>query len=70
MFDYAGCKSPPAYQEIRGEIMDRDYLARICDARDVLCGYCKSGDCIMCVVHNLVGDAFDEMGDTEVECGA
>ena len=47
--------------------MDQNYLARICDARDVLCGYCKNGNCLMCVVHNLVGDAFDEMGDTEVE---
>ena len=64
---YAGCKSPPAYQEIRGEIMDQDYLARICDARDVLCGYCKSGDCFMCTVHHLVNDAFGEIGDVEVE---
>ena len=47
--------------------MDRDYLARICDARDVLCGYCQSGDCFMCTVHHLVADAFGEMNDVEVE---
>ena len=47
--------------------MDRDYLARLCDARDVLCGYCKSGDCFMCTVHHLVADAFSEMNDVEVE---
>ena len=50
--------------------MDRNYLARICEARDVLCGYCKSGDCMMCVVHHLVNDAFSEMGDVEVEYDA
>ena len=50
--------------------MDQNYLARICDARDVLCGYCKSGDCFMCTVHHLVNDAFNEMGDVEVEYNA
>ena len=65
-----GANPRPHIKKIRGETMDQDYLAKICDARDVLCGYCKSGDCLMCVVHNLVGDAFGELGDTEVECDA
>lgn len=52
---------------LTGINMDRDYLARICDARDVLCGYCQSGDCFMCTVHHLVADAFSELNDVEVE---
>lgn len=47
--------------------MDRDYLARICDARDVLCSYCDSGDCCMCTVQHLVVNAFSELNDVEVE---
>lgn len=65
-----GANPHPHIQEIRGEIMDQNYLARICDARDVLCGYCKAGDCFMCTVHHLVNDAFNEIGDVEVDFGA
>ena len=50
--------------------MDQDYLSKICEARDVLCGYCKSGDCFMCTVRHLVNDAFNELGDVEVDLDA
>lgn len=45
--------------------MDRNYLAEICNARDVLCGYCESSDCENCQVSKLVNDAFDETDDEE-----
>ena len=64
--------TPPGYVKTRGvrrrlRLVDRDYLARICDARDVLCGYCSRGDCLMCTVHHLVADAFSEINDVEVD---
>lgn len=54
----------------RGCLLDRDYLAKILDARDTLCGYCKSGSCLMCDIHRIVEDAFDEMSEVEVEYDA
>ena len=47
--------------------MDRDYLATLCNARDVLCEYCEVNECEKCIVTHLINDAYNEMGDEEVE---
>lgn len=36
-------------------MIDRDELARICDARDVLCKFCECDECEKCRVQVLVG---------------
>ena len=45
--------------------MDREYLARLCDARDTLCGYCKSGGCLQCKVRHIIDDAFNELSEED-----
>ena len=45
--------------------MDREYLAEICNARDVLCGFCEVNECEKCIVTNLIDDAFNECDDEE-----
>ena len=47
--------------------MDRDYLSKLCDARDELCGYCEVNECEKCIVTCLIDDTFAEMGDEEIE---
>lgn len=41
--------------------MDREYLTKLCDARDTLCGFCKANECEQCIVAHLVGDAYNEL---------
>lgn len=41
-------------------MIDLDELARICDARDVLCKFCECDECEKCRVQVLVDDAFAE----------
>ena len=64
MFGHAGCKSPPAYLS-RFINMDRDYLAKLCDARDTLCGFCKSGGCLQCRVRHIIDDVFSELSEED-----
>ena len=45
--------------------MDREYLARLCDARDTLCGFCKSGGCLQCKVRHIIDDAFNELSEED-----
>lgn len=45
--------------------MDREYLAKLCDARDTLCGACKSGGCLQCRVRHIIDDAFGELSEED-----
>lgn len=40
--------------------MDKDYFARLCDARDTLCGFCEVDECEKCIVTQLIDDAYNE----------
>lgn len=40
--------------------MDREDLARLCDARDTLCAYCGDDNCEDCKVTALIDQAFNE----------
>ena len=45
-------------------MIDKDYLAKICDARDTLCAFCENTDfCPKCQVTLLVDDDYAEAGD-------
>jgi hypothetical protein len=41
-------------------LMDRDDLAKLCDARDTLCGFCENDECEKCIVTLLIDQAFNE----------
>lgn len=45
--------------------MDRDYLAELCNAQDVLCGYCEADECEKCIVTHLIDDAHNELPDED-----
>lgn len=45
--------------------MDREYLAKLCNARDTLCGFCEADECENCIVTHLIDDAYNEPGDKE-----
>ncbi len=47
--------------------MDREYLARLCNARDTLCGFCEADECDKCIVTQLIDDAYNEMPDDDEE---
>ena len=49
--------------------MDRDDLAKICDARDTICDYCGGNNCDECVVTDLINRAFEEVEDDEYNDG-
>lgn len=42
-----------------------DELAALCEARDMLCGYCEADECEKCIVTNLIDDAYNELEDDE-----
>ena len=42
------------------KINDYDDLAKMCEARDILCGYCEADECEKCIVTNLINDAYNE----------
>ncbi len=45
-------------------MIDRNKLAEICNARDVLCKFCENYDfCEKCQVTSLVNDAYAEVED-------
>lgn len=55
-------------QERKLNMIDKDYLAKICDARDTLCAFCENTDfCPKCQVTLLVDDAYAEAGDPDDE---
>lgn len=45
--------------------MDREYLAKLCDARDTLCGFCEADECEKCIVAHLIDDAYNELPEDE-----
>ena len=45
--------------------MDREYLSKLCNARDTLCGFCEADECEKCIVTPLINDAYNELGDEE-----
>lgn len=45
--------------------MDREQYAAICQARDVLCGFCEADECEKCIVTRLVDDAANEYEEEE-----
>ena len=45
--------------------MDREYLSKLCNARDTLCGFCEADECEKCIVTYLINDAYNELGDEE-----
>lgn len=47
--------------------MDREYLAKLCDARDTLCDFCEANECERCIVTRLIDDAYNEMPDGDGE---
>lgn len=47
--------------------MDMEYLAKLCDARDTLCGFCEANECEKCIVSHLINDAYNELGDDKGE---
>lgn len=47
--------------------MDMEYLSKLCDARDTLCGFCEANECEKCIVTNLIDDAFNEMPNDDDE---
>lgn len=59
-------KSPPAVKTTdRGRPMDREYLAKLCDARDTICSFCEVNECEKCIVTHLIDDAHNELPDDE-----
>ena len=46
-------------------MIDRDELARLCNARDILCGFCENTACEKCQVTVLINDAYNETEDEE-----
>lgn len=46
-------------------MIDRDTLARLCDARDTLCGFCENTACDKCQVTMLINDALSEAEEDE-----
>lgn len=40
--------------------MDRDYLAKLCDARQTLCEFCEANECENCIVNHLINYAYNE----------
>lgn len=48
-------------------MIDHDDFAKLCDARDTLCGFCEADECEKCIVSVLINDAFNEVGDEEEE---
>ena len=49
-------------------MIDKDYLAKICDARDTLCAFCENTDlCHKCQVTLLVDDAYAAADDPNDE---
>lgn len=47
--------------------MDGEYLAKLCDARDTLCGFCEADECEKCIVTRLIDDAYNELDDEDEE---
>lgn len=47
--------------------MDKEYLGKLCDARDTLCGFCEANGCEKCIVTHLIDDAFNEMPNDDDE---
>lgn len=45
--------------------MDREYLAKLCDARDALCSFCEVDECEDCIVTRLIDDAYNELPEDE-----
>ena len=45
--------------------MDREYLAKLCEARDTLCGFCEVDECEKCIVTHLIDDAYNEMPEDD-----
>lgn len=43
--------------------MDKDYLARLCNARDILCEFCEADACEKCIVTQLIDDAYNKLPD-------
>lgn len=44
----------------RRYVMDKEYLAKLCAARDCLCGFCEVLECEKCIVAHLIDDAYNE----------
>lgn len=47
--------------------MEREELAKLCDARDTLCGYCQADECEKCIVTALIDNAYAELPDEELD---
>lgn len=47
--------------------MDREYLAKLCEARDTLCEFCEVNECEKCIVTNLIDDAYNEVPEENGE---
>lgn len=47
--------------------MDTDILAKLCEARDVLCGACEPDHCDLCQVTRIINDAFAAVEDENEE---
>ncbi len=47
--------------------MDKEYLEKLCDARDTLCSFCEANECEKCIVSHLIDDAFNEMPNDDEE---
>ena len=45
--------------------MDREYLSKLCNARDTLCGFCEADEGEKGIVTHLINDAYNELGDEE-----
>lgn len=45
--------------------IDKEYLAKLCDARDTLCEFCEADECEKCIVAHLIDDAYNELGNEE-----
>ncbi len=58
-----GCLSCRSRKENKN--IDREYLAKLCDARDTLCEFCEADECEKCIVAHLIDDAYNELGDEE-----
>lgn len=43
--------------------MDKNSLEKLCNARDVLCGFCEAYECEKCIVTHLVNDAYNEVDE-------
>lgn len=45
--------------------IDKDQLAKLCDARDTLCNYCEADECEKCIVTSLIDTAYNECEEIE-----